>query len=638
MSTNNKPQTAGIITIFLLAVIPLISNENLNEFYLLPRTVAWSLFATFALAFTTFKLKKTEGFNLPIPLLLFTGFFASSALGLAQVFSMPEWWLAFTRYGLYLAILICSMQLFRTDVLGFDNFSKGMVVFSLVGGAIALKGALDSDDIYAAFAPFGHKNFTAAALLIGLLASLRTAQSKHPVWGKLAILAIALCTVDIILLRTRGVWIAAVLASISLLIGSRLLRPAGSTTTVIPVKYIGVGFIVLLGGIIAFSSQPHVKDAVLETANIDLRFKYWRTSTEMLSEQPLTGIGPGQWKFNFAKHGLDGTNMRVANGETAILRPHNDYLWTFAENGVIGGALYIGFWLLILWAGAKKLKATEETDERMRLLASLAMIVGFMSYAMGEFPIERVDLTVPVLIAASFLLSKMNGRKVPARPILFAGLILALLSLHRSYTRMSAERHVKEINVGNDNQNPTQILNAFENIDLDVVDVDYVGNPLPYFKGLALMATSFNQNGQINQARMNEARDQFDQALEINPWNTSTINQYGNWYKYQDQLQKANEMYLKGIEISSLNIDLRLNRAEIFIRTNNPNGAALMLYNLYPYEGNQKYNSLVVQALRKLDGTSKHPVIQSFFDSVEISELNDSQLVWSFNRYKDNQP
>lgn len=641
MSTNNKTQTAGIITILFLAVIPLISSDALNEYYLLPRTVAWSLFACIALGIGLMKMKKGERFDLPLPLLLFTGFFASSALGLSHIFSMPEWWLTFTRYGLYLSILIGAIQLFKTGILTFDNFSKGMVVFSIIGGAIALKGVLETDEIYSVFAPFGHKNFTAAALLIGLLASLRTAQTKHPLWSKIAIVAIALCTIDIILLRTRGVWIAAVLSSITLLVGSRLLRPSGSTTTVIPVKYIGVGFIVLLGGIIAFSSQPHIKDAVLETANIDLRFKYWQNSGEMISEQPITGIGAGQWKFNFAKHGLEGTNTRVSNGETGVIRPHNDYVWTFAENGVIGGLLYLGFWILSLFAGVAKLRTTDDVDERMRTLGALAMIVGFMAYAMGEFPIERVDIAVPVFIAAAYLISQMKGNSIGARPIVILGLLLGLLSLHRSYVRMSAEREVKQINIGNDEQNPTKILNAYDKVDLDVVNIDLVGNPLPYFKGLSLMATSTMQNGQFNQARMNEAKAHFDEALEINPWNTSTINQYGNWYKYQDQLESAMEMYERGLSISPYNNELRLNKAEIYLEQNNPDGAALMLYNLVQVEGlndqqKQKYGRILIGSIRALNGTSKHPVIQQFLSDNAIEEMDNNQLVQSFLRYKSN--
>lgn len=636
MSTMNKTNRASIITIFFLAIIPLISSEALNEYYLLPRTVAWSVFASIGLAFGFFKLTQKEKFEWSWPLWLWLGFTLTSTLSLGHIFSMPEWWLTFSRYLLYSSVLLGSVHLYRKDMLTYDTFSQGMVIFSLIGGAIALKNAVNTEDVYAAFAPFGHKNFTAAALLIGLLASLRTAQSKHPVWSKLAIAAILLCTIDIILLRTRGVWIAAVLSSIALLIGSRLLRPSGSIASVIPVKYIGVGFIVLLGGIIAFSSRPDVKDAVLETANIELRFKYWNSSIDMMSEQPLTGIGSGQWKFNFAKHGLEGTNTRVANGETGIMRPHNDYFWVLSENGVLGGLLYISFWLAMLWLSVRKLRITEDTDERMRLLSAFAIVVAFMSYAMGEFPIERVDIAIPAFLAAGFVISRFSGIPFHAKPILGIALALSVFTLYKSYNRMTAERDVKVINEGNDQRNPNKILSTYDKIDLAVVDVDIVGNPLPYFKGLALMATAGGQNGQINQARMNDAKAHFDQALEINPWHVNTINQYGNWHKNQNQIDEAVAMYEKGLEISPYNTDLRLNRAEMYLRQNNPDGAALMLYNLKQIGNNPKYNTLVVQSLKRLKNGSKHEAIQRFIDSIDFNNINDSQLVGAFNRYKDN--
>lgn len=633
MSSQNKSRPIGIIAIILIAIVPLITNKELNEYFLVPRTVHWSVVSVIALI-GAILLKGPKSVKMPWPLALWTVFTLFCFAGMGNALSSGEWWLTFSRYGLYLSATIAAIHLFRENKLNFDDVAKGLVLFGLIGSIIALSDLSRANDVYDVFKPFGHKNFTSAALLVSLLASLRIVQSKQKPWSYLGIAAIVLSTIVIILLRTRGVWIASIMASIVLLLGTRVFRPADLKTSVVPVKYIGIGFAVLVIGIIAVISQPKVEEAIFDSANVDFRLTYWDHSIQMFEEEPITGVGAGQWKFHFPKYGLENTNTRVSNGETAVVRPHNDYLWILSENGIMGLLLYVGFWGWTILIGVQRLRVTEGTDQRMRLISALSILTAFLTYALGEFPIERVDIAIPVFLAAGFILSEAKGFKIGTKLFLGLGLIFALNSAYRAFTRMSNEVHVHNINEGNDRQDILQITTAFEKVDLDVVNADLYANPLPYFQGLATMASASNRQGQFDPNRMQEARAYFDDALKIHPYHVATYNQYGNWFKYQDRLDEAMEMYQKGLDISPYNTELRLNHAEVLLRQKNADGAALLLYNLKIDDGNGKYNSLVVESLRKLRTGSKHDVINDFLNQVDVRSIPDNQLVLSFNRYK----
>lgn len=625
----NTPSNFGWILIGILAITPLISiNQTLP--LLLPRVVLWSVIT--ALGAVALIRIANDKQSLPYPNLLWIGVFLWLFLGYSNALSLPEWWLTVSRYGLYASVMLISTALYQKNKLTFHDLSRGLVLMGLFGSVIALANLNMADDVYEAIKPFGHKNFTSAALLISLLGSLSVIREGNKFWRPLAIISVALSTIAVVLLRSRGVWIGAIASSIFLLLAIEVFRPKGSKKTVVPLKYLGLGFGVLLMGIIAVFSIQDNGSKILDAANIDFRFTYWGHSIEMFQENPVTGVGAGQWKIHFPEHGLDHTNTRVSNGETAVLRPHNDYLWMLAEGGFPAFILYVGFWASVLFISIKKLYKEEDLTKRMDIMSSASMVVAFLVYAMGEFPIERADFAVPVFIAASLLISDSKGIITPKKSLGIAAAALAILSLYIAYGRYSNMDNVENINKGNDRQDVALIINSFEDTDLGKVDMDEFANPLPYFYGLATMAKAQQtQNPQL----MNKAKESFEEALTIHPWHVVTHVSYGNWYKINGQLDEAMEIYQRGLAISPFNISLRLNRAEIYLMQDNPDQCIRVLLSFVGNENDPKYQRLTVSSLRASTGQGQEPVVNDFILQTEIESLDDRQLFMAFLRYRD---
>src|SRR5690554_8062884 len=60
---------------------------------------------------------------------------------------------------------------------------------------------------------------------------------------------------------------------------------------------------------------------------------------KMIQEFPLTGVGGGNWQLLFPKYGLNSfhlINEKIHLGYQTFQRPHNDFLWVFAEAGILG--------------------------------------------------------------------------------------------------------------------------------------------------------------------------------------------------------------------------------------------------------------------------------------------------------------
>ncbi|KAB2808028.1 O-antigen ligase family protein [Phaeocystidibacter luteus] len=625
----------GLILTLLIGITPFISTEASVEHYLLPRTIFWSILTAIG-GFLLFTIKQ-KSFNITFATLIWIAFTLWSLTGLSVAYSLPEFWYTFSRFSLYGAILIIGTIAFKSNRISFDDVSKGLALLAIVGGLLSWASVAEARDITEAFSPFGHKNFASAVMLVALLGSLRTAQLKDKKWSYVAIAGIIVATVTIILLRTRGIWIASIVSSIALLLGSRVFRPKESTSTVIPLKYIALGFGILITGFAAVIAQPKVEEAVFDTTNIDIRFKEWDHSIKMFSESPITGVGAGQWKIHFPKYGLAGTDAKVSAGKTAILRPHNDYFWMLSEGGLPSLLLYVSFFGFIIFIGVKSLYKTDDSEERMKLLSALAMTIAFLTYALAEFPIERVDVAIPIFLAAAYISRNSGSIGLPKPLVALIGIGLAAFTLNNGVGRLSQEKYVIKILTGNERQDPGMIIPNIENIDINKYDLDPFANPLSYFNGLSYLAISQapNQKNQAQQ-RLAISKQSFDDALALHPWHVATYIQYGNWYKIQGKLEEAMEMYQRGYEISPFSEEIRLNRAEIKMRQGEYNGALHFLMNITGVQNEQKYARLVIQSLRAHNGQGADENVNEFYIKIDVESMNDNQLYNAFIRHRDN--
>ena len=96
-------------------------------------------------------------------------------------------------------------------------------------------------------------------------------------------------------------------------------------------------------------------------SSIEERLKLWTKTLNMISENPLLGVGIGNWKIIIPSYGT--TGLRSEQGEVHFQRPHNDFLWILAETGIISLLFYTGFFVIIAIYAKATLADLSASDE-----------------------------------------------------------------------------------------------------------------------------------------------------------------------------------------------------------------------------------------------------------------------------------
>ncbi len=586
-----------IITWALMPIVFLLYQDKVQDAGLFPRVMllAISLGIGGAFLFT----KKTKPLPFRITLAAISFFVLWHFAGYSNAYSKSEFWITFARNTLMLGYLLFTFQLLRNNLLKFESIIKAVVIFSAIA-AISVLGDLLSTladgeyvtNIYKVTGMFVHKNFAASALLLCIPFLYLGTRLNKP-WRNIAIATLCLVLIEIALLRTRGVWVG-FFAGISATVLLQLLskqKAAGQ------LKWVGIGtgiFIAILSLVFLVGNN---QEKILNKANIDLRIKYWNSSIEMAKENPVLGVGAGNWKTNFPKYGLAGTNKSVMEGETNISRPHNDMLWILAEMGVPAWIAIAAFQLFLLFICVKLLNHVDG-EKRNYAMAAIFALVAFAGYGLGEFPLERpIAVGLLVLFAAEALrlgeeenilkrpLFTMSGKAV-------AGSVLALsvIVLIIGNGRMKGEKNAKLAVNAYATKNPPGMLKYGEAAKNTFFEIDIYNSPMQYFTGMGYAA----------QQNLKKSEQEYRDGLLITPYSINTLLALGDVLKYQKRFDEAIEVYNKSLAISPRFYRANLNKAEIYLYQKNTI-EAIKSVNAVSYDITYpKHKQIAIEVLNRL--------------------------------------
>ena len=454
------------------------------------------------------------------------------------------------RIGLLFTWIQLSAALFRKEKSdGIQALATGAQAALLIAAFSILPSLVEAykaSNIYLANGPlFTHKNYAAASLLLLLPLALNAREEGlFGLW--LQRISVGLAIACILLLRTRGVWLGAfVMTGIAVAYYAIKGNAQRRTVGMISLGVISIGIVV---AIFAAGSEK-----IFNSDTIQSRLHYWNASWEMFMDQPVTGVGGGQWKIEYPGTGLKGTNESVMSGQTSILRPHNDLLWMLSETGIAGAVLFIT--LLVL--------GFIHTLKHERGLFFALTIVGFTVYGFGEFPLERATLLLPLATALGFAAAHTKP-SIKIRPI--AGVILAgltgLFAVYVGQNRVKGERAAKDCLDGYMSGNARSMQINAQKAQNMCFEMDIYNNPMAYFEGLSHMRTP---NGQIpSDNKINKAEAAFNQALQIHPNHILSLNQLAAVKRYNSSIGGAIDLYERVIEIAPRNGNAAMQLMELY--------------------------------------------------------------------------
>jgi len=424
------------------------------------------------------------------------------------------------------------------------------------------------------FSFFANRNLFASALFLSLPFLIYLYFLERTGWKILVLITITISFFNIVSAKTRAVWLAVITGALLVLIVSNLFRSRSKTEhvkTKIHIKILIVliiiailsGFLIAKLPIIQERNQPLFEKSLTSTGNFLVRYHAWLNTIKMISDHPLLGVGPGNWKIIFPQYGILG--MKVESGAYQYMRPHNDFLWVAAESGLIGMFFYILiFGVAIKYSIFILIKANSFQD-RIFALTMLFGISGYIVIANFSFPKERIFHSLLILFqlaAVSVYYNKFvkkNNHPYKSRwkllnlVLVFLILLSLILSVY-SYFRLKSEVHFYHAYLARIKNDFITTIAAISRTDPFILNISPTGIPLTWYRGNAYF--------QIN--KIEAAFEDFKTAYKNHPNFIYVLNNLATCYEIKNNPQKAIMLYNKVLDISPYFRESLLNLSAIY--------------------------------------------------------------------------
>ncbi len=571
----------------LIIILPLISYQQALDIVLMPQLFALSVFlmgyGLFHLLFlrNAFILKKAlVNFIAVVALVYFLVTIGSSFFA----FNYKESFFDIAKTFLFFSLILVVTSRFFLDSLFVqrlpDFFLLGTSVLLLFGFNEYLTQVLPAPDthlpdgrsiIYSVSGPMAHKNLYASGLFMSLPMLIWGFVTSRGMKRNLFGLVVGLTFLMIFLLSTRAVWLGTLIGGgfavfVLLLFGkmfglSRKWR-LFMFISVFVLLASGAGVIMKTSENSGFSPAERFRSIFdPEASNNRYRLNVWEVSLEVWKQNPIFGVGPGNWKIEAPSYFVEyGFNKSQLNW----VRPHNDFLWVLSEKGLIGFLVY-----LALLATAFVFLFTvifRSDDQKKRLLALLlgAGLSGYLVTSFFDFPSERIYHQTILALWFSLLIFLKTKKTLLEKNAKFAFsklfpwiliLGLAVVAIY-AFAVIEQEVQVKKVRQLRDNgqwqlmrDEALKISSRFKTLDPEAVPVDY-------YSGLA--------NGQMK--NYEEARNFYHRALEENPNKVSVLNNLGLVYFFQEDYPNAIKYLEKGLTILPDYYEALMNLSAVYVK------------------------------------------------------------------------
>jgi len=540
------------------------------------------------------------------------------------------------HFTVFIYFIITVLVLSKTKAF-YDILSKMVTLFSIIILSIGLyqiygllnNGEFDHQASYQVSALFAHRNLFSQVLLLTLPFLVFCIFNYKGFWKISSLISGIVTLLFITFLLTKSVWLALVIsflftAVLGIIVFYKRIKERRS--------YLkrALVLLIILSCILTFSGVLFIKVAgkeVLEKQTYWLRnsqfgsskerLELWKKSVDMIKENPLTGIGTGNWKILISKYGTK--DLRSEKGDIFFQRPHNDFLWVLSETGIAAFAFYLSIFILSFIYLIRTLRKSQNNTISSFILMMFSFLISYMIISMLSFPRERTEHTIFLILCLSSIVvvyqdhtKKRSPLKVKYVMLTSVPVMLLILSaITTGFLRFSGELHAH-------NAIKYRAMNEWHKVIREIdkgysmfFTVDHTSTPLYFYRGVS----------NYNLGQIDEALSDFRESSIANPYHLHVLNNMGTCYALQKKHNESISYYKKALMISPQFENTLLNLCVSYIKKNNNDSAYVFLTKCDPDTKNPSYSEYA-------------SIILSDIIKKQISETNDRLIRINLNRIR----
>ncbi len=389
------------------------------------------------------------------------------------------------------------------------------------------------------------------------------------------------------------------------------------------------GFL-FLGALISYAFFT-VKPFEMGKRSLKHRQLLWERTVEMIKQKPILGSGIASWSVenvNYA-HSEDEVKRRsnegvyTPSGAIFYERPHNDFLWIWSEQGLIGLISYLALFFFALYMGLSRFFHSTGSEKKKYGLISLA-IFSYLFIACFSFPKERIDQSLILMLYFSLLLidfkdskeqSMLSGHK---RLFVVFLLIISSGSCVVAYNRAVSDYYMRNIIEAKRQNNWYSVIRDGQKGESVFYPKASNGTPFQWYMGLARM-----EQGDLARAHQN-----FREAYKFHPTHLYVLNNLGSTYSLLEKRDSSFIFYNRALELNPIYEDPMINKSSIFFNEGKLDSAWLTISKIPAGSINKRYPLFIQTILyaKHADGIREEAIKRGVFEAAD-SLLNQQSKV-----------
>lgn len=330
----------------------------------------------------------------------------------------------------------------------------------------------------------------------------------------------------------------------------------------------------------------------------ETRIMMWRQTLELAQDNPICGVGAGNWKISFPSYGIEDLGQSMFKTEYYV-RPENDYVWTLSEIGILGFGFYLSIFGIIFWYIFKILNSHTDANNKLLSILMFFGFVGYMVFSCFTFPRERIFHSMFLLLMMAVVISiyhRSFGKQGDiSRLLMFVlaipCLCLLLSAIYIGHARLTAEIHTKRAFAARKAKVWPAVISEIDKGYSVFATLDPMSTPLKWYRGEA--------NFLLN--NIPEALEDFKEAYKAHPYHIHVLNNLATCYEMTGNHNLAINYYNKALEIYPEFEDALINLGATYYNSGRYEEAYETLLRCNPNTQNPKLEKYLKSVKKMLD-------------------------------------